>query len=218
VSRVQSWTVQSDFPVEQLVSVILDCNYDFCVFNISIKVIRKPLIISDATHTLHNMKSSTFSAVTSVYRLPNLTSWRIILFLATRKRHKFWRCGSTRVMLRCRSTETATQPPKTPKTIVTSDGMQVAGVSLRVLIHSSVQIWIHHKRKQTHPCVCEVLCLTPVTHAYCGYNVQTWARIGSSMFRSAHSTRINKTATKILKLANVILILTQYNLRNWKCR
>jgi hypothetical protein len=39
--------------VEQLVSVILDCNYDFCVFNKSIKVIRNLLIISDATHTRH---------------------------------------------------------------------------------------------------------------------------------------------------------------------
>jgi hypothetical protein len=41
--------------MEQLVSVILDCNYDFCVFNKSIKVIQNPLIISDATHTHHNI-------------------------------------------------------------------------------------------------------------------------------------------------------------------
>jgi hypothetical protein len=43
--------------VEQFISVILGCSYDFCVFNKSIKVIRNPLIISDATHIRHNILS-----------------------------------------------------------------------------------------------------------------------------------------------------------------
>jgi hypothetical protein len=35
--------------MEQFVSVILDCNYDFCVFNKSIKVIQDLLILGVAT-------------------------------------------------------------------------------------------------------------------------------------------------------------------------
>jgi hypothetical protein len=44
--------------VEQFVNVILDCNYDFSVFNKSIKVIRNPLIIGDVTQTRHNINKA----------------------------------------------------------------------------------------------------------------------------------------------------------------
>jgi hypothetical protein len=56
VSSVQSSELNSvKWFFSGTISVILDCNYDFCVFNKSIKVIWNPLIISDATQTSHTM-------------------------------------------------------------------------------------------------------------------------------------------------------------------
>jgi hypothetical protein len=65
-SELMHWIVQSAFLVEQFVSVILGCNYDFYVFNKSIKVIWNPLFISDVTihitiyteteHTVHTYR------------------------------------------------------------------------------------------------------------------------------------------------------------------
>jgi hypothetical protein len=101
------------------------------------------------------MKNNTFWEVTSVYWLHNLTFCRTIFFLATRKRHRFWWwwwCGNMPV-----STETATRSlkPQNMESLPMECGLRECPCVSAVLIHSSVQIWIHHKRKQSHPCVCK---------------------------------------------------------------